>query len=50
MYLSRSNNADFPTSCCVEETAGGNLTCPENVGDARMADPAVFKKKVRKCS
>lgn len=41
-----SNSDPFPASCCVSNPANG--TCPKTVKDAKNANPAVFKKKVRK--
>lgn len=48
MYLKAPNATDkeaFPQSCCVPT---GNLTCPKTIGQAKKADPKVFKTKVRK--
>jgi len=52
MYWQNSNataDEDFPESCCVKPRPG-NLTCPGTIRDAEKANPAVFKKTVRKCS
>lgn len=45
MYLKAPNATDkeaFPQSCCVPT---GNLTCPKTIGQAKKADPKVFKTK-----